>query len=169
MNGIPAPWMVGPEASTESVSVKPTTAITLSCSINCLATWAVTSILYWVSWTTRSIGRPSTPPAALISLAASLAPLAAGRSSDDSSPVSAKPPPTLIGSPEAAGALVAAAPAVGAAAAVASGAAVAAGALVAAGAAVGWAAGAAPPHAASASVAIKTSSRNLGFMFAPFR
>ena len=44
----------------------------------------------------NSIWLPSTPPAALISLTASLAPLAAGRSSADSSPVRAKPPPILI-------------------------------------------------------------------------
>src|SRR3954453_14038959 len=36
------------------------------------------------------------PPAALISLTASFAPLAAGRASADSSPVSAKPPPIFI-------------------------------------------------------------------------
>src|SRR5262245_28455601 len=46
----------------------------------------------------KSIGRPNTPPAALISFTANLAPLAAGRSRDDSSPVRAKPPPTLIAS-----------------------------------------------------------------------
>src|SRR6186997_1012712 len=50
------------------------------------------------------------PPAALISLTASFAPLAAGRSSADSSPVSAKPPPILI-VPPLAGALAAALPA----------------------------------------------------------
>src|SRR6188508_2313100 len=50
------------------------------------------------------------PPAALISLTASFAPLAAGRSSADSSPVSAKPPPILI-VPPLAGALPAALPA----------------------------------------------------------
>ena len=44
----------------------------------------------------KSIWLPRTPPAALISLTASFAPLAAGRSSADSSPVSAKPPPILI-------------------------------------------------------------------------
>src|SRR4029078_11807012 len=37
-----------------------------------------------------------TPPAALISLTASFAPFAAGRSSADSSPVRANPPPILI-------------------------------------------------------------------------
>src|SRR6476659_5333970 len=54
------------------------------------------------------------PPAALISLTASFAPLAAGRSSADSSPVSAKPPPILIVPPvlgALAGALPAALPA----------------------------------------------------------
>src|SRR6266540_7046058 len=71
------------------------------------------SILYCVSWTINSILRPSTPPAALISFAASLAPLAAGRSSADSSPVSAKPPPILIASVAAAGADVASPPATG--------------------------------------------------------
>src|SRR4051794_40457460 len=45
----------------------------------------------------KSIWLPSTPPAALISLTASFAPFAAGRSSADSSPVRAKPPPILIG------------------------------------------------------------------------
>src|SRR6187549_3799424 len=50
------------------------------------------------------------PPAALISLTASFAPLAAGRSSADSSPVSAKPPPILI-VPPLAGALPAGLPA----------------------------------------------------------
>src|SRR6476469_1824406 len=49
------------------------------------------------------------PPAALISLTASFAPLAAGRSSADSSPVRAKPPPILI-VPPLAGALPAALP-----------------------------------------------------------
>src|SRR4051794_34966884 len=44
----------------------------------------------------KSIWLPLMPPAALISLTASFAPLAAGRSSADSSPVSAKPPPILI-------------------------------------------------------------------------
>src|SRR3954469_25322600 len=44
----------------------------------------------------KSICDPFTPPAALISLTASLAPFAAGRSSADSSPVSANPPPILI-------------------------------------------------------------------------
>src|SRR6476661_5006253 len=59
------------------------------------------------------------PPAALISLTASFAPLAAGRSSADSSPVRAKPPPILIVPPllgalpaEAGGALVPAVPVV---------------------------------------------------------
>src|SRR4051794_36632853 len=47
----------------------------------------------------KSIWLPSTPPAALISLTASFAPLAAGRSSADSSPVRANPPPILIASP----------------------------------------------------------------------
>jgi hypothetical protein len=51
----------------------------LSCSTNCFAVWAVTSILYWLSWTMKSICLPSTPPAALISLTASLAPFAAGQ------------------------------------------------------------------------------------------
>src|SRR5215218_7490681 len=41
------------------------------------------------------------PPAALISLTASFAPLAAGRSRADSSPVRAKPPPILMVSPVA--------------------------------------------------------------------
>ena len=74
---------------------------TLSCSTNCFAVWAVTSILYWLSWTMKSIWLPSTPPAALISFTASFAPLAAGRSSADSSPVRAKPPPILIVPPVA--------------------------------------------------------------------
>src|SRR5690349_6830771 len=69
---------------------------TLSCSTNCFAVCAVTSILYWLSWTMKSICEPFTPPAALISLTASLAPLAAGRSRADSSPVRANPPPSLI-------------------------------------------------------------------------
>ena len=43
-----------------------------------------------------------TPPAALISFTASFAPFAAGRSSADSSPVRAKPPPILIVPPAAA-------------------------------------------------------------------
>src|SRR5947209_8596145 len=47
----------------------------------------------------KSIWLPSTPPAALISLTASLAPFAAGRSSADSSPVRANPPPILMGPP----------------------------------------------------------------------
>src|SRR4051795_9419384 len=96
MNGTLAAWKVGPEASTESVSVYPTIRGTLSCSTNCFAVCAVTSILYWLSWTMKSIWLPLMPPAALISLTASFAPLAAGRSSADSSPVSAKPPPILI-------------------------------------------------------------------------
>src|SRR6188472_811956 len=75
---------------------------TLSCSTNCFAVWAVTSILYWLSWTMKSICDPLTPPAALICLTASLAPFAAGRSSADSSPVSANPPPSLIVPPAAA-------------------------------------------------------------------
>src|SRR5439155_889595 len=69
---------------------------TLSCSTNCFAVWAVTSGLYWLSWMISSSCRPRTPPAALISLTASLAPLAAGTSSEASSPVSANPPPILI-------------------------------------------------------------------------
>src|SRR4051794_11104475 len=69
---------------------------TLSCSTNCFAVWAVTSILYWLSWTMKSIWAPLTPPAALICLTASFAPFAAGRSSADSSPVRANPPPILI-------------------------------------------------------------------------
>ena len=68
----------------------------MSSSTNCFAVWAVTSILYWLSWTMKSIWLPRTPPAALISLTASFAPFAAGRSSADSSPVSAKPPPILM-------------------------------------------------------------------------
>src|SRR6187551_1807870 len=76
---------------------------TLSCSTNCLAVCAVTSILYWLSWTMKSIWEPLIPPAALISLTASLAPLAAGRSRADSSPVSAKPPPILMVPPPVAG------------------------------------------------------------------
>src|SRR5882672_3198563 len=44
---------------------------------------------------------PFTPPAALICLTASFAPFAAGRSSADSSPVRAKPPPILIVPPAA--------------------------------------------------------------------
>src|SRR3954452_15137127 len=44
----------------------------------------------------KSIWLPLMPPFALISFTASLAPLAAGRSSADSSPVRAKPPPILI-------------------------------------------------------------------------
>src|SRR3954453_7732409 len=44
----------------------------------------------------KSIWLPLMPPAALISLTASFAPLAAGRSSADSSPVRAKPPPILM-------------------------------------------------------------------------
>src|SRR5689334_13679261 len=75
---------------------------TLSCSTNCLAVWAVTSILYWLSWTMKSICEPFTPPAALSCLTARLAPLDAGRSSADSSPVRAKPPPILIVPPAAA-------------------------------------------------------------------
>src|SRR4051794_31982016 len=50
----------------------------------------------------KSICDPFTPPAALICLTASFAPFAAGRSSADSSPVSAKPPPILIVPPAAA-------------------------------------------------------------------
>src|SRR4051794_4079180 len=50
----------------------------------------------------KSICWPLMPPAALISLTASLAPLAAGTSSDASSPVKAKPPPILIVPPAAA-------------------------------------------------------------------
>src|SRR6266508_6237462 len=121
------------------------------------------SILYCVSWTINSILRPSTPPAALISYAASIAPLAAGRSSADSSPVSAKPPPILIVSPDAAGALVACAPAaVGSAAAVVG----ACGAEVgcAAGAAVDCAAGPAVPHAAKISAATNVTSKSLALM-----
>src|SRR3954466_9562904 len=87
---------------------------TLSCSTNCFAVWAVTSILYWLSWTMKSICAPLIPPAALICLTASFAPFAAGRSSADSSPVRAKPPPILIGpakpEPPAAGQQPAAAP-----------------------------------------------------------
>src|SRR5437773_765186 len=44
----------------------------------------------------KSICEPLMPPAALICLTASFAPFAAGRSSADSSPVSAKPPPILM-------------------------------------------------------------------------
>src|SRR3954452_11761216 len=83
---------------------------TLSCSTNCFAVCAVTSILYWLSWTMKSICDPFTPPAALISLTASLAPFAAGRSSADSSPVSATPPPSLIVPPPAAALPLAALP-----------------------------------------------------------
>src|SRR6266513_51647 len=50
----------------------------------------------------KSICDPFTPPAALISLTASLAPFAAGRSRADSSPVRAKPPPIVIVPPPAA-------------------------------------------------------------------
>src|SRR3954453_13887649 len=71
----------------------------LSCSPNCLAVEAVTSILYWLSCTMKSIWLPLMPPFALISFTASLAPFAAGRSSADSSPVRAKPPPILIVAP----------------------------------------------------------------------
>src|SRR5690349_18889335 len=102
MNGTFAAWNVGPEASTESVSVYPMKTGTLSCSTNCFAVWAVTSILYWLSWMMRSICDPLTPPAALSCFAASFAPFAAGRSSADSSPVRAKPPPILIVPPPAA-------------------------------------------------------------------
>src|SRR5258706_12576662 len=49
----------------------------------------------------KSIFDPFTPPAALICLTASFAPFAAGRSSADSSPVRAKPPPILIVPPAA--------------------------------------------------------------------
>src|SRR5438094_10011839 len=57
--------------------------------------------MYWLSWTMKSICDPFTPPAALISLTASFAPFAAGRSRADSSPVRAKPPPILIVPPAA--------------------------------------------------------------------
>src|SRR6187397_3150136 len=50
----------------------------------------------------KSICEPLTPPAALISLTASFAPFAAGRSNADSSPVRANPPPILIVPPAAA-------------------------------------------------------------------
>src|SRR6266545_4444966 len=117
------------------------------------------SILYCVSWTINSIWRPSTPPAALISFAASLAPLAAGRSSADSSPVSAKPPPTLIESPDPAGA---AGPAVAAGAAAVG--ASAAGAAVEAGAVV-----VPPPHAARINATMNVSATSLSFIVSPFR
>ncbi len=93
---MPAFCMMGPKARTELLSVNPTAATTLSCSTNCWAIWAVTSILYWLSCTIKSICLLNTPPAELISSTASLAPLAAGRSREDSSPVRAKPPPILI-------------------------------------------------------------------------
>src|SRR6476659_11210462 len=64
----------------------------------------------------KSICEPLTPPAALICLTASFAPFAAGRSSADSAPVSAKPPPILI-VPRLAAALALAPPVDGAGAA----------------------------------------------------